>query len=88
MTTAAELQTVVTVPARFRGPEGVANGGWIAGTVSEALHGARHDSAVEVTLHAPTPLDTRVAICAISPTPPPSPMVRTCWSRPSRWPRS
>ncbi|SNR90041.1 hypothetical protein SAMN05216276_100198 [Streptosporangium subroseum] len=60
MTTAAELQTVVTVPARFRGPEGVANGGWIAGTVSEALHGAQHDSAVEVTLHAPTPLDTQL----------------------------
>ncbi|MER6172156.1 hypothetical protein [Streptosporangium sp. NPDC001681] len=62
MTTAAELQTVLTVPARFRGPEGSANGGWIAGTVSEALHGARHDSAVEVTLHAPTPLDTGLSL--------------------------
>ncbi|MBG0816224.1 PaaI family thioesterase [Planomonospora sp. ID82291] len=58
MTTATGLQTVVTVPARFRGPEGTANGGWIAGTVSEALNGARPDSAVEVTLHAPTPLET------------------------------
>lgn len=62
MTTAAELQTVVSVPARFRGPEGVANGGWIAGTVTEALHGARHDSAVEVTLHAPTPLETGLSL--------------------------
>ena len=62
MTTAAELQTMLTVPARFRGPEGSANGGWIAGTVSEALHGARHDSAVEVTLHAPTPLDTGLSL--------------------------
>ncbi|GAA2851803.1 hypothetical protein GCM10010517_09450 [Streptosporangium fragile] len=62
MTTAAELQTVLTVPARFRGPEGVANGGWIAGTVAEALHGARHDSAVEVTLHAPTPLDAELSL--------------------------
>ncbi|MBG0829298.1 hypothetical protein HS041_16140 [Planomonospora sp. ID67723] len=62
MTTAAGLQTVVTVPARFRGPEGIANGGWIAGTVSEALHGARHDSAVEVTLHAPTPLETELEL--------------------------
>ncbi|MEV8630474.1 hotdog fold domain-containing protein [Streptosporangium sp. NPDC051023] len=62
MTTAAELQTVVTVPARFRGPEGSANGGWIAGTVSEASHGARHDSAVEVTLHAPTPLETELSL--------------------------
>ncbi|ACZ85583.1 hotdog fold domain-containing protein [Streptosporangium roseum] len=60
MTTAAELQTVLSVPARFRGPEGTANGGWIAGTVTEALHGARHDSAVEVTLHAPTPLETEL----------------------------
>ncbi|MFJ2029168.1 hypothetical protein [Streptosporangium sp. NPDC087985] len=62
MTTAAELQTVLTVPARFRGPEGTANGGWIAGTITEALHGARHDSAVEVTLHAPTPLETELAL--------------------------
>ncbi|GGT00075.1 hypothetical protein GCM10010156_67710 [Planobispora rosea] len=62
MTTAAGLQTVVTVPARFRGPEGAANGGWIAGTVSEALHGARHDSAVEVTLHAPTPLEAELEL--------------------------
>ncbi|MEU6743583.1 PaaI family thioesterase [Streptosporangium sandarakinum] len=62
MTTAAELQTVLTVPARFRGPEGTANGGWIAGTVTEASYGARHDSAVEVTLHAPTPLDTELEL--------------------------
>lgn len=62
MTTAAELQTVLTVPARFRGPEGSANGGWIAGTVAEALYGAQHDSAVEVTLHAPTPLDTELSL--------------------------
>lgn len=62
MTTAAELQTVVTVPARFRGPEGSANGGWIAGTVAETAYGARHDSAVEVTLHAPTPLETGLSL--------------------------
>ncbi|MFI7700787.1 PaaI family thioesterase [Nonomuraea sp. NPDC049480] len=55
MTTAA-LQTVLTVPERFRGPEGLANGGWIAGTMAEALNGG--GSAVEVTLHAPTPLKT------------------------------
>jgi len=62
MTTTSELQTVLTVPARFRGPEGSANGGWIAGTVSEALHGAQHDSAIEVTLHAPTPLETELSL--------------------------
>jgi hypothetical protein len=59
MTTAA-LQTVLTVPQRFRGPEGLANGGWIAGTMAEALNGGR--SAVEVTLHAPTPLETELRL--------------------------
>jgi hypothetical protein len=58
MTAAAELQTVVTVPTRFRGPEGAANGGWISGTLAEALTGVEPGTAVEVTLHAPTPLDT------------------------------
>ncbi|SEL17763.1 PaaI family thioesterase [Nonomuraea pusilla] len=59
MTTAA-LQTVLTVPQRFRGPAGVANGGWIAGTMAGALNGGR--SAVEVTLHAPTPLETELRL--------------------------
>ncbi|SDJ20687.1 hypothetical protein SAMN05421874_10162 [Nonomuraea maritima] len=59
MTTAA-LQTVLTVPERFRGPVGVANGGWIAGTMAEALNGGR--SAVEVTLHAPSPLETELRL--------------------------
>ncbi|MGV9302778.1 hypothetical protein [Nonomuraea sp. NPDC003727] len=59
MTTAA-LQTVLTVPERFRGPAGIANGGWISGTVAEALNGL--SSAVEVTLHAPTPLETEVRL--------------------------
>jgi hypothetical protein len=59
MTTAA-LQTVLTVPKRFRGPEGVANGGWIAGAMAEALNGGR--TAVEVTLHAPSPLETELRL--------------------------
>ncbi|MFI6597031.1 PaaI family thioesterase [Nonomuraea sp. NPDC050536] len=59
MTTAA-LQTVLTVPERFRGPAAVANGGWIAGTMADALNG--HRSAVEVTLHAPTPLETELRL--------------------------
>jgi acyl-coenzyme A thioesterase PaaI-like protein len=59
MTTAA-LQTVLTVPERFRGPVGVANGGWIAGTMADVLSGGR--SAVEVTLHAPTPLETELRL--------------------------
>ncbi|NUW40078.1 PaaI family thioesterase [Nonomuraea rhodomycinica] len=59
MTTAA-LQTVLTVPARFRGPAGAANGGWIAGTMADAFNDNR--SAVEVTLHAPTPLETELRL--------------------------
>jgi hypothetical protein len=59
MTTAA-LQTVLTVPERFRGPVGVANGGWLAGTLADALNGKR--SAVEVTLHAPTPLESELRL--------------------------
>ncbi|WP_084965640.1 PaaI family thioesterase [Thermoactinospora rubra] len=59
MTTAA-LQTVVTVPERFRGPAGIANGGWVSGTVAEALLGDH--STAEVTLHAPTPLDTELVL--------------------------
>ncbi|MFI6326462.1 hypothetical protein ACIBG8_53700 [Nonomuraea sp. NPDC050556] len=59
MTTAA-LQTVLTVPERFRGPQGIANGGWIAATVADAL--SRNHTAVEVTLHAPTPLETELRL--------------------------
>lgn len=59
MTTAA-LQTVLTVPERFRGPVGIANGGWVAGTVAETLLGGH--STVEVTLHAPTPLETELRL--------------------------
>lgn len=63
MTTAA-LQTVVTVPERFRGPAGIANGGWIAGTVADA-HLDQH-STVEVTLHAPTPLETPLCLSHVA----------------------
>ncbi|MDA0633050.1 hypothetical protein OUY22_06425 [Nonomuraea sp. MCN248] len=59
MTTAA-LQTVLTVPERYRGPAQCANGGWLAGTLTDALNGGR--SAVEVTLRAPTPLGTELKL--------------------------
>ncbi|GAA4517577.1 MULTISPECIES: PaaI family thioesterase [Nonomuraea] len=59
MTTAA-LQTVLTVPDRFRGPARSANGGWLAGTLAGVLNGGR--SAVEVTLRAPTPLGTELKL--------------------------
>ncbi|RBQ20189.1 hypothetical protein DP939_10250 [Spongiactinospora rosea] len=60
MTAPAELRTVVSVPARYRGPETAANGGWIAAVVAEALGEAAREAPVEVTLHAPTPLDTEL----------------------------
>jgi acyl-coenzyme A thioesterase PaaI-like protein len=65
MTTAAGLRAVLTVPKRFRGPEGTANGGWIAGTLANSLTGAGHSSPVEVTLHKPVPLETRLGVAHV-----------------------
>ncbi len=48
------LATTVTIPAAQCGPPEMANGGWVSGTVAGHL-GA---GPVEVTLLAPTPLDT------------------------------
>ncbi|MFC4532312.1 hotdog fold domain-containing protein [Sphaerisporangium dianthi] len=62
-TTSAGVQTALTVPARFRGPEGTANGGWAAGTLAATLAGMPDCAhALEVTLHRPIPLDTELAI--------------------------
>ncbi len=50
----------ITIPARFRGPPGSGNGGYVAGAVAArfpASPGAPNDAAVEVTLRAPIPLD-------------------------------
>jgi hypothetical protein len=49
-----QLATTVSVPDARRGPPGMGNGGWVCGTVAAHL-GA---GPVEVTLRAPTPLDT------------------------------
>lgn len=48
------LATTVVVPADRCGPPGIGNGGWVSGTLAGHL-GA---GPVEVTLRAPTPLDT------------------------------
>ncbi len=47
----------LTVPHRFRGPAGSANGGYACGLVAGCL-----DGPVEVTLRRPPPLDTPMAV--------------------------
>ncbi len=47
------MSTELVVPARFCGPPGAGNGGYVCGSVAAALPGG----AVEVTLSAPTPLE-------------------------------
>ena len=59
MMTSAVVRSVLSVPARFRGPEGTANGGWIAG---ELAGGVDCGGAVEVTLRRPVPLDTELTL--------------------------
>jgi hypothetical protein len=47
----------LVVAARFCGPPGIANGGYVAGLLARGIGGS-----VEVTLRAPTPLDTQLKI--------------------------
>lgn len=47
------MSTELLVPARFCGPPGAGNGGWVCGSVAAALPGG----TVEVTLSAPAPLE-------------------------------
>lgn len=54
------LSSSVTIPADRCGPPGMGNGGWVSGTV--APHLGR--GPVEVTLHAPTPLDVPLGLRA------------------------
>lgn len=49
--------STLTVAARFRGPDGSGNGGWVAGAVAALLPGGSLQQAVEVTLRRPPPLD-------------------------------
>ena len=55
------LVSTVTVPGERGGPPGMANGGWVSGTVAGHLAGAG-GGPVAVTLRAPTPLDTPVTL--------------------------
>jgi hypothetical protein len=54
------MQDDLVVAARFCGPPGMANGGYVAGRLARDMIGP-----VEVTLRAPTPLDTRLEIAFI-----------------------
>ncbi|GIH21310.1 hypothetical protein Raf01_94820 [Rugosimonospora africana] len=47
----------LTVPSRFRGPAGSANGGYVCGRIAEYL-----DGPVTVTLRRPPPLDTPMTV--------------------------
>lgn len=51
------MQDGLVVAARFRGPPGMANGGYVAGLLARGMSGP-----VEVSLRSPTPLDTRLEI--------------------------
>ncbi|MDT3440288.1 MULTISPECIES: hypothetical protein [unclassified Pseudofrankia] len=56
----------IVVPARFNGPPGSANGGWISGTLAGYLDDAGTDTApgrvAEAVLRAPTPLEVPLAV--------------------------
>lgn len=47
----------IRVPARFCGPPGAANGGWLAGMLAEPI-----DGPVQVTLRQPVPLETDLTV--------------------------
>jgi hypothetical protein len=47
----------ISIPARFNGPKESGNGGYSAGAVAQFL-----DGAAEVSLRAPVPLDTPLAV--------------------------
>jgi hypothetical protein len=51
------MQADLVVAARFCGPPGTANGGYVAGLLAAGMSGP-----VEVTLRAPTPVETRLEI--------------------------
>ena len=52
------MAETISIPARFNGPPGSANGGYTCGLVAGLLGGG----AAEVSLRAPPPLDTPLAV--------------------------
>lgn len=53
------MQATLSVPARFCGPAGTGNGGWVSGRLAASLPGAE---AVTVTLRRPPPLETPLSV--------------------------
>jgi hypothetical protein len=58
------MQDPLIIPRQFRGPPESGNGGFVAGAIAERFRGpsAADDAAVQVTLRAPIPLDTPMAL--------------------------
>ncbi|MGZ4666017.1 MAG: PaaI family thioesterase [Frankiaceae bacterium] len=52
------VERLLSFPARVCGPPGSVNGGWVCGTVAEALG----PGPAEVTLRAPTPVDAQLRL--------------------------
>jgi hypothetical protein len=60
------MQEPIVIAERFRGPPKSGNGGYVCGAFAELLTGGVHapenEMAAEVTLRAPVPLDTPLAV--------------------------
>jgi hypothetical protein len=59
------MTETLTIPFQFRGPPASGNGGYVAGAIAERFplgRAAPADTAVQVTLRAPIPLDTPMCL--------------------------
>lgn len=52
----------VMIASQFNGPPGSANGGYVSGLIADGLYAQGHSGGVEVSLHAPPPLDTELTL--------------------------
>ncbi|PKW27530.1 hypothetical protein [Phycicoccus duodecadis] len=59
----------LTVPARYRGPSGSGNGGWVAGALAAHVRTSAALPAVSVRLSAPPPLGRPLALVGDHPDP-------------------
>ena len=55
----------ICIPARFNGPPGTGNGGYVAGLIAAHMRQAGVSGAVEVSLRAPPPLETALELVAV-----------------------